>query len=1262
MAQNYPQVVVGNNTAYTGIKKSLTHHVHALFMTRRACSRSSFISVIFFLLCAVGAGAVAPLPVRAATCVPLPLDAVHWWKGDGNADDALGGNHGSLRNGAITAPGFVNEAFSLDGINDFVAVGSGVDFGDRVSVEGWVNLASVPLAETRVLYHDASKGEFQLLVKPDLRASLSVKLANGGWYEAIAAEPLTPDVWHHVAGVFDGASGALTVLVDGFPAGATATPALGLFRISGFPGALGVYAQGNYGGAYFHGMIDELTLYTRALAPEEIAAIYAAGAAGKCTADSPDVEYRSIVSDASWKASVAETPGWEALSFDDSSWGFSASPNTGDGCQEFPPFPGTSINDMWSPGQQRFAYFRTHVTLPSTENIFYARFITISDDDHDFYVNGQLAASEHTGTAGPYLTTDILPFLRAGDNVIAIKGDDAAGGCRGVGVKGTIIAHMQDEPPPPSNHAPILAYSQELGYATDGVNPDKGTADLTPLIFKAIYTDEDNDPPASLAVSINNGQGVDLANLAPDTGADVSAVLKDGNYTNGEQFTYASTFSKGQYQYHFEASDTEGSTRLPATGELDFVIDLQPVILIPGIAGSELFHNGEEIWMNVGKMTFDIGDDFLDVLAMNAQGQSVENIEVGDIILEKSILNIWVNLIEDLEGAGYVEDQTLFVFPYDWRGDNRMAAELLNDFINEKRNETTAPKVDLIAHSMGGLAAKQYIIQHGEAALDQLIFIGTPHYGAPKALKVLLYGDQFSIPVLDPDALMRIAGNMSSVYQLLPSQPYVEENETYFIDWADIDEDGITGKLDFSQTQALIGNFDLNTFLRDDAQTFHSSLDNWAPSPALHARTHNIVGCGVGTPGTFISFDDNGDKTVLLRTVSGDETVPLHSARKVNAGSVYYISGVTHARMPDNSLIRQLVRDILGDNQIDLQEDAYEDIRAGVGNCSFSATGHSVHSPVHLHAYDALGNHTGPNAQGGIDEEIPGSSYNVLGDDKFLVLPKGLQATVSMEGTGNGIFRYDIADITEEGEQGGVRFFDLPVTPQTKGEVVFDEDNIAGAILKLDATGDGQFEQTAPPSSVLDAEGVEDFVSPVISLTAPAPDAVFEHHQIAALHGSVTDDTAPLNAAISLDGTTASELDSPASPLAFAHSLPLPTVPLGAHTFSVSARDAAGNYAAAAASFTVIATRASFRGLLDWGLTHGWYPDPKVHKLIAKALDQLPPLPAEPRVLPSKLKKVAVAVIHGIIKLLDTAYQQRKITEEARNMLTGDLVYVREHL
>jgi hypothetical protein len=39
---------------------------------------------------------------------------------------------------------------------------------------------------------------------------------------------------------------------------------------------------GVIGNRYFHGLIDEVEVFNRALAPEEIEAIHAAGSAGKC--------------------------------------------------------------------------------------------------------------------------------------------------------------------------------------------------------------------------------------------------------------------------------------------------------------------------------------------------------------------------------------------------------------------------------------------------------------------------------------------------------------------------------------------------------------------------------------------------------------------------------------------------------------------------------------------------------------------------------------------------------------------------------------------------------------------------------------------------------------------------------------------------------------------------------------------------------------------------------------------------------------------
>src|SRR2546425_5494647 len=80
----------------------------------------------------------APVPV----CVPPPSGMVSWWPGDGNANDIVDGNNGTLQGGATFAPGLVGQAFSLDGINAFVDAGNAsnlqVSSGD-FTVDTWVN-------------------------------------------------------------------------------------------------------------------------------------------------------------------------------------------------------------------------------------------------------------------------------------------------------------------------------------------------------------------------------------------------------------------------------------------------------------------------------------------------------------------------------------------------------------------------------------------------------------------------------------------------------------------------------------------------------------------------------------------------------------------------------------------------------------------------------------------------------------------------------------------------------------------------------------------------------------------------------------------------------------------------------------------------------------------------------------------------------------------------------------------------------------------
>ncbi len=97
--------------------------------------------------------------------------------------------------------------------------------------------------------------------------------------------------------------------------------------------------------------------------------------------------------------------------------------------------------------------------------------------------------------------------------------------------------------------------------------------------------------------------------------------------------------------------------------------------------------------------------------------------------------NTFKGLIKKLEQAGYELDKDLFVAHYDWRQSNTTSAQqYLVPVIQQAKQETEASKVDLVAHSMGGLVARSYIQGDSYANdVDQLITLGTPHAGAADA-------------------------------------------------------------------------------------------------------------------------------------------------------------------------------------------------------------------------------------------------------------------------------------------------------------------------------------------------------------------------------------------------------------------------------------------------------------------------------------------------------------------------------------------------
>src|SRR4051812_10724797 len=79
--------------------------------------------------------------VAAQTCTPPPSGMVGWYPGDGNANDiSIVGNNAAAVNGATFAPGKVQMAFSLDGVNDYFEApdNSQQDLFTTATLDAWV--------------------------------------------------------------------------------------------------------------------------------------------------------------------------------------------------------------------------------------------------------------------------------------------------------------------------------------------------------------------------------------------------------------------------------------------------------------------------------------------------------------------------------------------------------------------------------------------------------------------------------------------------------------------------------------------------------------------------------------------------------------------------------------------------------------------------------------------------------------------------------------------------------------------------------------------------------------------------------------------------------------------------------------------------------------------------------------------------------------------------------------------------------------------
>ena len=207
----------------------------------------------------------------------------HWPFDEGvgtTAADASGNGYtGTLTNGVSWTAGAISNAIRLDGVNDYVDVGSIDVAGNAMTLAGWFNPSHLALTT----HHDghmiskaggpAEADYYWMLgtVKRGAKSRLGFRLNAGGATTTLIAASgnLTKMRWSHAAAVYDGA--AMMLYLDGVLVGTRSKS--GSIAVNG---AVPVCIGGNPTDPFIRpwlGGIDDLRIYDRALSAGEVMAL-----------------------------------------------------------------------------------------------------------------------------------------------------------------------------------------------------------------------------------------------------------------------------------------------------------------------------------------------------------------------------------------------------------------------------------------------------------------------------------------------------------------------------------------------------------------------------------------------------------------------------------------------------------------------------------------------------------------------------------------------------------------------------------------------------------------------------------------------------------------------------------------------------------------------------------------------------------------------------------------------------------------------------
>ena len=208
-----------------------------------------------------------------AECVDVPEGIVGWWPGDWDGIDIVGGNNIEPPYSGTYKKGLVDGAFYFDGTGEtLVTSGTGLTELQTLTIELWVCHHGIPSQIQRYVTLTGEKAVIRHAGDGWLHFYMNFGTAEAWDLHHVSAPGLEHGVYHHVAGTYDGTNMRLYldgVEVDSCPVTGTVYPDETNMLIGSDDEPM-------------QGLIDEVSIYDRALTPTEIQAIYDAGSDGKC--------------------------------------------------------------------------------------------------------------------------------------------------------------------------------------------------------------------------------------------------------------------------------------------------------------------------------------------------------------------------------------------------------------------------------------------------------------------------------------------------------------------------------------------------------------------------------------------------------------------------------------------------------------------------------------------------------------------------------------------------------------------------------------------------------------------------------------------------------------------------------------------------------------------------------------------------------------------------------------------------------------------